>query len=233
MLRVPLVQKKFCRKVTFSLMLFFAGTFLIPGTFAADAVDSEAASFIKAYNEEDNNILKRNMLRDMAKKTRETGEAVAQWKKDLLLDGLQQKDPTVVESAVQQIGALKLAEFNRRLITLYQKSGDLFGNMYDSRVRISIVTALSRTGRNDITVFNLFREILDHEKTEFAYVQGDVLQSITMLNDPKYIPMVKKYGQYMENAIAQKRAAGEHAMLYQILVDYSSMCDDIVRTLKK
>lgn len=233
MVRVFITQKLFSKKVAFLLMLLFTCTFLSQSILAEDAVDSEAASVINAYKNTDNNIVKRQLLRGISRNTEATGSAVPQWKKDLLLEALQEKNPTVVEAAVHQITTLILPEFNQRLISLYQKAGELFANMYDSRVRISIVIALSKTGVADNNVFNLFQDILVPEKSKFSYVQGDVLQSIKTLDDPKFIPMVEKYGKFMEDAIAKKKAAGEHPMLYQVLVDYSSMCKDIVQTLKR
>ncbi len=76
--------------------------------------------------------------------------------------------------------------------------------MYDNRVKIGVVNALASTGVADETVFNLYQEILDPEKSKFSYIQGDVLNAIKLLNDSKYVPMVEKYNKYMNDAIATK-----------------------------
>lgn len=197
------------------------------------AEEIDKTSILSEYNGTENNIIKRKVLRKLSLDTEVKGSAVAQWKKDLLQEALQEKNPTVVEAAVQQIGKLNLKEFNNILISLYHKASDIYANMYDNRVKINIVKAFGKTGAGDNNVVNLFQYILDIENNKFTYVQGDVLQSINELNDLKYLSMVEKYGKFMEGAIAKKKAAGEDPMLYQVLKDYSSMCDNIVKTLKK
>ena len=67
----------------------------------------------------------------------------------------------------------------------------------------------------------------------FSYVQHDVLQSILKLNDSKYVPMVIEYGKFMRKAIEEKKAIGEDPMLYQVLVNHLSTCENIVNTLEK
>ena len=227
---VPINPKQFCRKAAFSLMLFFAGAFLVQSVWAAEA---EATAVLNAYHSTQNTVLKRKALRMLSEDARVTGEAAAQWKKDLLLEAIGHKDPTVVESAVYQIKMLKLAEFNQKLIGLYHNAGEVFANMYDSRVMIGIVNAFAITGKGDNNVFSLFQDILNPEKTKFTYIQGDVLNAIKLLNDPKYVPMVEKYNKYMQDAIAMKKAAGENIMMYQVLIGYSTICEKIFQTHRR
>jgi hypothetical protein len=233
MVMVPTNPKPLCRKAAFLGMLFFACAFLVQSAWAAEGSEPEAAAVLNAYHGTQNTVLKRKALRMLSENVRATGVAVAQWKKDLLREALDEQDPTVVEAAVYQIKMLQMTDFNRKLIDLYRNAKDLYANVYDRRVQIAIVRALSITGKGDANVFALFQEVLEPVTSKFAYVQGDVLISIKELNDPKYTAMVEKYGAFMESAIAEKKAAGEHPMLYQILVDYASMCKDIVTTLKR
>ncbi len=230
MVVVPTNQKQFCRKAAFSLMLFFAGAFLVQSLWAAEA---EATAVLNAYNSTENTILKRQVLYKLSENIVERGAAVAQWKKDLLNDAIGHKDPTVVESALFQIKMLELAEFNVRLVSLYKHATATYANMYDNRVKIAIVNAMAKTGRNDAIAFNLFQEILDPEKTKFTYIQGDVLNSIKVLNDPKYVPMVEKYNKYMNDAIDKKQAAGEDKMMYQVLIGYSDICTEIIQAHRR
>lgn len=227
---VPINPKQFFRKAAFSVMLFFAGAFLVQSIWAAEA---EATAVLNVYNSTENTIIKRNALRMLSEDARVTGEAVAQWKKDLLHDALGHKDPTVVESAVYQIKMLQMAEFNSKLITLYYNATGAFANMYDNRVKIGVVNAFAITGKGDNNVFSLFQDILNPEKTKFTYIQGDVLNSIKLLNDPKFVTMVEKYNKYMQDAIAMKKAAGENLMMYQVLIGYSTICEDIIQKLRR
>lgn len=229
----PLFKKMFYRNVTVSLKFLFACSFLLQYSLAGETEDAEAGEIVSTYKNTENAIIKRKALRKLSQNTRETGEAVAQWKKDLISEALSEEDPTVVEAAVHQVTALALPEFNQRLIYLYHNAPDLFANMYDSRVRVSIVRALGKTGVADNSAFTLFQDILIPEKDKFTYVQGDVLMAIKQCNDPGFIPMVQKYGDFMKAAVAEKKAAGEDPVFYRILEDYSSMCDDIIRALKK
>ncbi len=229
MVMVPKNQKQNRRKAAIALTLFFACVFLVQSIPAADA---EAQAVLNAYNSTDNTILKRKALRRLSEGERETGSAVAQWKKDLLSQALDHQDPTVVEAAAYQIQMLQLPEFNQRLIDLYHNATGTFANMYDNRVKIAVVNALAKTGKGDSRVFKLFQEILRPEVSNFSYIQGDVLNAINTLNESEYLPMVESYNAFMKEAIAKKKAAGENVIKYQVLIGYSTICDNIIRKLR-
>lgn len=222
--------KQYRKKAAFFVMLFFACVFLVQGLWAAEA---EANAVLNAYNSTDNGILQRRAVRMLSEDARVTGAAVAQWKKDLLSQALDHKNPTVVEAALYQIQMLKLAEFNQRMIDLYHNATGEFANMYDNRVKIGVVNAMAITGKGDSKVFNLFQEILSTDVSKFTYVQGDVLNAIKELNESQYLPMVQNYNAFMKSAIAKKKAAGEHMIKYQVLIGYSTICEDIIQKLRR
>ncbi len=233
MVRVPKNHKLLYRKAAWLTMLFFVCAILMPVITAAEESATSASAVISAYESTDNTIMKRKALRDVTAYTRTTGKTVAQWQKDILRNAISHKDPTVVESGLFQIGELKLGEFNSKMIALYHNATGAFANMYDNRVKIGVVTALSKTGKTDENVFNLFQEILDPAKSKFSYIQGDVLKSIKQLNDSKYLAMVEKYNKYMKDAIAMKKAAGENIMKYQVLMGYSEICEEIIQSHRR
>lgn len=193
---------------------------------SAQTETSSGSAVIKAYNTTDNSIEKRTILKSLSKDYEE-GTLIPQWKVDLVQTALAETSPVVVEAAVKQAGKMVLKELTPQLITLFNTADDRFIGGYPDRVRISLFSALGKTGGDGVA--ELFISFLENDNG--SALGEDALMAIKELNDPLVISAVQSYAIKMEAKVSLLKANGSDPIQYSRYLRYITLAGEVEESL--
>ena len=193
---------------------------------SAQTETGSGSAVIDAYNNTDNSIEKRTILKSLSKDYEE-GTAIPQWKVDLVKTGLAETSPVVVEAAARQAGKLAMKSVTPQLINLFNTADDKFMGGYPQRVRISLFYALGKTGGDGVA--ELFKKFLKNDNG--SALGGDALTAIKELNDPSLVNTVKSYAMKMEAKVSVLKAKKTDPIQYSRYLGYTALAKEAEESL--
>lgn len=194
---------------------------------SAQTEAGSGSAVIEAYNNTDNSIEKRTILKSLSEGYEEGSVVIPQWKVDLVKIGLAETSPVVVEAAARQAGKLVMKDVTPQLINLFNTADDKFMGGYPQRVRISLFYALGKTGGDGVA--ELFKKFLKNDNG--SALGGDALTAIKELDDPSLVITVKSYAMKMEAKISVLKAKNSDPIFYSRYLGYRALAKEVEESL--
>lgn len=193
---------------------------------SAQTETGSESAVIDAYNNTDNSIEKRTILKSLSEGYEE-GTVIPQWKVDLVKTGLAETSPVVVEAAAKQAGKLVMKDVTPQLVNLFNTADDKFMGGYPQRVRISLFYALGKTGGDGVA--ELFENFLENDMG--SALGEDALTAIKELNDPSLVNTVKSYTVKMGAKVSVLKTKNSDPIQYSRYLGYISLAKEVEESL--
>jgi hypothetical protein len=193
--------------------------------FAQDIKDASAK-----YHKSENAIERKNALHTISySKVAKLNTPSASEKNDaeiLLNEAFNDPNFTVVETAVQKTGELKLTSLDRSLVSLYALTTERFG-AYAERIRCAIYVAAGKLN-TDVSKSILIDAL---KKNNGRNEASFILDAIRSTGDTKLITSVNAYVSRLTASVNSAKARGDNPFIYSEIQGSIQLAQNVITNL--